>query len=349
MSSAPVLLRAALFGLALALMSAPAALAEQGPDEVSADEAMRRLAAGNARYVSGALEPKDFCAERAALAAAQHPYAIVLACADSRVPPEILFDESLGRLFVVRVAGEVADPVVLGSVEYAAEHLGARLLVVLGHERCGAVKAALSGGDVPPNVGALVARIAPAVDVVRAGKTSGDEMLGAAVRENVRYQMHMALFQSDVLAEKVRGHELTIVGGVYDLDTGVVEFLPTSVAVDAPAPEAPPTQPQQAPQPMPHAGDAAPAGDLAGLVEDAYKSGTDVMTKSPLLARDTNGRCATPDCKAVPAGSAIKIVSPTLVAVGAKAKVLVKYGGRTFYVVVDKGDVEFPNAVSAHL
>ncbi len=117
--------------------------------------------------------------ERPELAEGQHPYAIVLACADSRVAPELIFDESLGKLFVVRVAGNVADPVVLGSIEYAVEHLHANLLMVLGHENCGAVKATIGGGAFPPNIEALIKRITPAVDKVRVQRLDEKMVLGA--------------------------------------------------------------------------------------------------------------------------------------------------------------------------
>src|SRR5205814_6637151 len=125
-------------------------------------EALAELKAGNARFVRGESQLRDLPQARQALAAGQHPAAIILCCSDSRVPPELVFDQTLGRLFVVRAAGNVVDPALLGSIEYAVEHLGARLLVVLGHSSCGAVDAALKGGSASPNLRALVERIAPA-------------------------------------------------------------------------------------------------------------------------------------------------------------------------------------------
>src|SRR4030095_8217804 len=117
---------------------------------------------------------------------------------DSRLSPEIIFDESQGRLFVIRTAGHVVDPVALGSIEYAVEHLHVNLLLILGHESCGAVKATISGGEAPPNIKALLNRIKPAVDKVRAEGIAESELLKAAVRENVRYQMQKSIFESEV-------------------------------------------------------------------------------------------------------------------------------------------------------
>jgi carbonic anhydrase len=136
-------------------------------DAVSGSDALAQLKKGNERFIAGQLQAKGFEEERKALSKGQHPYAIVLTCSDSRVSPEILFDESLGKLFVVRVAGNVVDPVVLGSIEYAAEHLHAKLLLILGHESCGAVKATLDGGYVPPNIMALLSYISPAAQIAK--------------------------------------------------------------------------------------------------------------------------------------------------------------------------------------
>jgi carbonic anhydrase len=188
-------------------------------ESVSADEAFHRLASGNARYTHDHLKTKNFTEERHALAKGQHPYAIVIACADSRVAPEIMFDESLGKLFVIRVAGNVIDPVVLGSVEYAADHLHSHLVVVLGHEGCGAVAAAIEGGTPPPNIAELTKRIAPAVEKTK-GKGSD-----AAVSENVRLQMRSALAGSRDLTEMTAKKELEIIGAVYHLESGAVEWL----------------------------------------------------------------------------------------------------------------------------
>ena len=189
------------------------------------------LLEGNERFITGKLQPKNYLAERPQLATGQHPYAIVLACSDSRVPPEIVFDESLGKLFVVRTAGEVVDPVALGSIEYAVEHLNVGMLMVLGHESCGAVKATIGGGDFPPNIQTLLGRIKPAVDKVRSQSIPEKELLGAAVKENVRYQMQRAIYESEIISDFVHQKKLTIAGGVYNLRTGKVEMVSTNLVV----------------------------------------------------------------------------------------------------------------------
>ena len=171
------------------------------------------------------MRPRNYKADRKATADGQHPYAIVLACADSRVPPNILFDESLGKLFVVRVAGNVVDPVVLGSIEYAAEHLHVETLLVLGHESCGAVQATLEGGKFPPNIEALVKRIEPAAEEAKKAGLGPTKTLNLAIRLNVFLQVEQAVEQSEVLKELVHEHKLRIVGGIYNLHTGRVEFL----------------------------------------------------------------------------------------------------------------------------
>ncbi|HTY60158.1 MAG TPA: carbonic anhydrase [Bacteroidota bacterium] len=186
---------------------------------------LKKLEKGNARFVAGRTSKKDFPVQRKGLTGAQHPYAIVLTCSDSRVPPELLFDESLGQLFVIRNAGNVVDSVTLGSIEYAAEHLHAGLLVVLGHESCGAVTAAASGGQAPPNIGSVVWRIAPAVDAAKAAHVQQADLVHASVEENVRLQMQDAVAQSGVLKELVAKGEFDIIGGVYSLETGKVNFM----------------------------------------------------------------------------------------------------------------------------
>jgi carbonic anhydrase len=183
-----------------------------------------RLKSGNARFVSGKLSNKNFARERKDLVTGQQPYAIILCCSDSRVSPELLFDESLGQLFIVRDAGNVADSVTLGSVEYAAEHLHSKLLVVLGHTSCGAVKATLTGGEVPPNIGAIARRIAPAANRAKAKHLDEKGTARDASIENVRQQIDACSEQSSVLRELIEKHELKVVGALYNLETGKVEF-----------------------------------------------------------------------------------------------------------------------------
>jgi carbonic anhydrase len=192
---------------------------------LSPEAALEKLKTGNERFVKGLSLEKHYLADRPHLAEAQHPYAIILTCADSRLSPEAIFDESLGQLFVIRVAGNVSDPIVLGSIEYAAEHLGASLLVVLGHESCGAVKAAVANSPVPPNITKIVQRLRPAVEKARVYSRDETELLNASIKENVRYQVKMMTFESDVLSELTHEHKLKIMGGVYNLHSGKVEFL----------------------------------------------------------------------------------------------------------------------------
>src|SRR5262245_53100584 len=154
-------------GLALLLFACSSASAPSAPRE-SADP-LERLREGNERFVRGErAQWGDVAQRRTEIAKDQHPFATVLACSDSRVAPEAVFDRTLGDLFVVRVAGNVSDDHVLGSIEYGAEHLHVPLLVVLGHERCGAVSAAVAGGEVPGHVESLVKSIEPAVAEAKA-------------------------------------------------------------------------------------------------------------------------------------------------------------------------------------
>jgi carbonic anhydrase len=187
-------------------------------------EELTKLKTGNERFVTGQPAAKDFSKERADLVKGQKPYAIILTCSDSRVPPEYIFDESLGQLFVIRDAGNVVNPDVLGSIEYAIEHLHAKFLVILGHESCGAVKATLEGGKVPPNIGALVYKIKPAVKIARSKNLDKEKTLNKAIEENVTIQIKEALKQSQIIKETFEKGELKIYGAIYNLHTGKVEF-----------------------------------------------------------------------------------------------------------------------------
>lgn len=184
-----------------------------------------RLLAGNRRFASGRTRVRAVMAQRAALVAGQHPEAVVLACADSRVSPELLFDQSLGDLFVVRAAGNVEDPIILGSMEYAVEHLHAKLIVVLGHGSCGAVKAALSGDEMPsPNLVALVDKIRPTVQRLNAC-FEGAELVERGAKANARHTAIEVMTNSKILREAVEKGHLKIVSGFYDLTTGMVTPL----------------------------------------------------------------------------------------------------------------------------
>lgn len=197
------------------------ALAADGP---SAPEALARLKAGNERFASDVSTGQPIgTARRAELAKGQAPYAIVLSCADSRVPPEIIFNAGLGDVFVVRSAGQVIDQSVLASVEYGAEHLHAPVLVVMGHEFCGAVKAAIeTTTSLGPNLDFLLKAIKPAVS--RTANTPAQDRLKAAVMANVEQVVNDALAKSAILKHMVQGGELTIVGAFYEIESGRVAF-----------------------------------------------------------------------------------------------------------------------------
>lgn len=192
----------------------------------SAEDALTRLKEGNGRFVADARAGVAVDrARRETLVAGQEPFAIVLSCADSRVPPEHVFNVGLGELFVVRTAGEVADKAVLASVEYAAEHLHAPLLLVMGHESCGAVKAASAPSDghgLGPNLDYLVEHIKPAVQ--RTQTEPEAERLRAAILANVEEVINDVLAESQLLSSFVSAGRLQVVGGYYELASGRVMF-----------------------------------------------------------------------------------------------------------------------------
>jgi carbonic anhydrase len=199
-----------------------------GPSQIAkAEETLQRLIEGNQHYVSDQLtQPKNVCApRRTEIAAGQHPSAVVLSCSDSRVPPEYIFDQGLGDLFVVRVAGNVADPVALGSIEYAVEHLHVPLVIVMGHDNCGAVSATLHGGKPEGNIRSIVAKIAPAVKKAKTSGKKGEKLLDAAVVENVRSVTAGLTRESKIIKHLVDKKQLKIVPAKYNLATGMVEFL----------------------------------------------------------------------------------------------------------------------------
>jgi carbonic anhydrase len=211
-----------IFALALTSLLATsswAPAADPAAPDVSPDEALSRLKAGNDRFAtSKESASKPVAARRAETAQAQHPFATIIACADSRTAPEIVFDQGIGDLFVIRTAGNLVDDYALGSIEYAVEHLGVRLIVVLGHERCGAVTAALASASAPGHVNALMRDIQPAV---AAAKGKEGDAVANAIHENdaaVAAKIRKEAQLGDLVA-KVR-----VVEGYYDLDTGKVEW-----------------------------------------------------------------------------------------------------------------------------
>ena len=208
--------------IAPGLLKVEAANAET-TSNITPDAALQKLMDGNRRYIQQKRTFPDQSRSRILeLAKGQHPFAIVLGCSDSRVAPEIIFDQGLGDLFEIRVAGNVIDNVVLGSIEYAAAELGVPLLVVLGHERCGAVKAALDGKPVPGHIGSLVAAIKPAV---YATKGQPGDAWDNAVRANVKMSVNKLQALSPILAKAVKAGTLKVVGARYDIDSGEVEVI----------------------------------------------------------------------------------------------------------------------------
>jgi carbonic anhydrase len=197
-------------------------LASEVP-EISANQALQKLKEGNQRYVSFKRSYPDQDQVRLkAVAQGQHPFAVILGCADSRVPPELLFDQGLGDLFVIRVAGNILDEGTLASIEFATAELGVPLVIVLGHQRCGAVKAALDGGAVPGHIGRLVEAIKPALAEIQDQK--GDR-LDNAVRANVKMVVKQITASTPILADLVKKDKLKVVGGRYALDNGIVEII----------------------------------------------------------------------------------------------------------------------------
>ena len=197
-----------------------AAAAPAMPADFTPEQALGWLLEGNRRFAAGRAEAPHRTLDRVReTAPEQKPFAAILACADSRVPPEILFDQGFGDLFVVRNAGNLATPAEIASLEFGTLQLGARVLMVLGHSSCGAVKAAIAGTQVPGQISALFQYLRPAV-----AAAGGD--LAKAVAANVRTQVDTLAQSSPVLAELVRQGRLQMAGGVYDLATGVVTPLP---------------------------------------------------------------------------------------------------------------------------
>lgn len=218
-----------LVGMAILAGSTFAVASEIAP-AVTADQALEKLMDGNANYVkeaAGNCVKNSTAKMREGVAAKQHPYAIILSCSDSRVPPEILFDKGLGEIFVVRVAGNVVSPHELGSIEYAVEHIGSPLIMVLGHERCGAVTATVeaNGKPVHGNVGSLIASIAPAAEAAKATGATGPALVEAACNANVENVSAEIKAKSPVIAEAIKAGHVKIVGAKYDLDSGKVELL----------------------------------------------------------------------------------------------------------------------------
>jgi carbonic anhydrase len=192
------------------------------PDNLSPDDALTLLMEGNERFVSQTrVNPHQTFVRMAEVAEHQAPFAALLSCADSRVPVEIVFDRGFGDLFVVRQAGNLITPEETGSLEFGTAVLGSKVIMVLGHQRCGAVKAAIKGGEFPGQIGSLVEAIAPALATTE--EQAGDPVENA-IKANVFWQVNQ-LQKSPVISELIALGKLKVVGGYYNLDTGAVELL----------------------------------------------------------------------------------------------------------------------------
>ncbi len=231
---------AAVLGI-VALAAGMAFATSSSAPAVSPEEALQRLMEGNQRYVENQMTGTKLCdlPTRTSLAKSQHPYAVVLTCSDSRVPPEIIFDKGLGEIFVIRVAGNISDPIVLGSIEYAAEHLGSPLIMVLGHERCGAVTAAVNAkgkSSGSKNIDAIVKVVTPAVKAAakdcqacrvdkKCADTKKDEFVECVVDTNARVVAASLTKNSKILNHLLHENKIRIVAAKYDLDDGRVTLF----------------------------------------------------------------------------------------------------------------------------
>jgi carbonic anhydrase len=212
-------------GVAQQHAAAPASANTAATQQDSGEAIWSDLMEGNRRFVSGKTKAVEIVSLRQSVTKGQQPKVAVLACSDSRVAPEILFDKSLGDLFVVRSAGNIADAIGVGSIEYAVEHLGSSVLIVLGHEKCGAVSAACSGDKMPTaNLQAIVDKISPAVTQAKT-QAKSDELVETAIRENVRQSAKDVLARSDVLQHFLHDGKLTVYEALYKMDSGEVVQL----------------------------------------------------------------------------------------------------------------------------
>jgi carbonic anhydrase len=227
----PGLSRRAMLGAGLAAMAAAplAGVAHAQPARAAEtpEAALKLLVDGNARYVANQMNERDFSATRAARAQGQKPFAAILGCADSRVAPELAFDQAPGDLFVVRVAGNFVTAEGLGSLEFGAAVLGTKVIMVLGHTSCGAVNATVDalqkGNTLPGHIADLVRAMKPGIEPVL--KQTGDDLYQRAAVANVRYNVKQLLEAKPILADMVAAKKISVVGGLYELATGKVTLV----------------------------------------------------------------------------------------------------------------------------
>ena len=205
------------------ILSVSACAATHPVSDITPDQLWNELVSGNKRYVANRADhPHQDPASRATLTKGQHPGVVILGCSDSRVAPELVFDQGLGDLFVIRNAGNIPDNHVLGSIEYAVEHLGSKLVVVLGHSRCGAVTAAVEHGGREGHVQSVVKSIEPAL---KSCKNAPGDKVENAVRANVVHVVKEIENSRPILARLVKDGKVKVVGARYDLDSGLVDVV----------------------------------------------------------------------------------------------------------------------------
>jgi carbonic anhydrase len=196
---------------------------------VSAKEALTLLKEGNARFVCGKTEGTNRCKARLLETheQGQNPFVAIVSCSDSRVPLELIFDRGIGDIFVMRVAGNICGPSITGSLEYAVEHLGVKLLIILGHTKCGAVTAVVHGEHLDGHIATIAERIKPAVERARKPDANGNDhhLLNASIHQNVHYQIETLLKESPKLKQALAGGKISILGGIFDLEHGDIQWL----------------------------------------------------------------------------------------------------------------------------
>jgi carbonic anhydrase len=214
-------------GMVAATQFVGTALAQPARAASTPDEALKLLVAGNARYVANQPQQRDFSAGRASRALGQAPFAAILGCADSRIAPELAFDQNPGDLFVVRVAGNFVTPDGLGSLEFGAAVLGTKLIMVLGHHSCGAVNSTVAalqkGNTLPGHIAGLVRAMKPGIESTL--KQKGSDLEQRAVVANVIYNVNRLKTAKPILAAMIAKKELAVVGGVYDIATGKITLV----------------------------------------------------------------------------------------------------------------------------
>ena len=199
---------------------------------MNADKALKQLKDGNSRYIEAEINGAkiDRSVVQHEVILKQKPYAIILGCSDSRVPAEAIFDQGVGDLFIVRIAGNIVAPSQIGSIEFACQQFGTQLVVVLGHTGCGAISATIGSllgdpGEISPNLAAIVDRISPAVQPIISDGDDRDDILNKAIRANINYSAQQLESGSEILRDLVKQKKLTIVGAEYSIESGRVEFL----------------------------------------------------------------------------------------------------------------------------